>query len=201
MTSRAAALLLTLLLGAPPLRAGSNPSSGGRLPRPAGDAQAERVVSAIEARWPEVERTAAANIMVPSKSMSLGLSTKLYQCWQLRLNGAHGLQVQGVLERLKSLQEALRGDRDRMLQDLGEYAAKPDPARLRRIEGRAKTLSDELAAYRTLLESGVRNGLVKASEPGPLSERAVVSGLLRDDDYTMNYDDSKPECPSAEPSR
>jgi len=197
MTLLAAAFLLAAAAVPAGASAGAPSGSLSRLPP---DIAAEPVVRESETRLRDSEAMLAVQIRPPSKSLSLGLSTKLYQCWQLKLTSRRGLKVLEVLERLKSLHDALRNERAGMTSALLEYAAspKPDPALLKRIGARSQAIGGILAVYKTLTESGVRNGLIRVSEGGAFSGAASIGPLIRDDDYTMSYDDSLPQCPSAE---
>lgn len=193
-------LALALLRTPSLLSAGSDPSGAGRLPRVPADPAMEPLLSALELRTPDYEAVEATALQPPLKTISLGLSTKLYQCWKLRLLGGHGLQASAVMERLKSLQTAMKNERTELLKDLASYAAarKPDPSSRARIEARAGILSDLLSAYRSAEEAGLRNGLIEAAR-GWFGGGVKVTPLLSEKDYVMTYDDSVPQCPSEKP--
>ncbi|HAH05961.1 MAG TPA: hypothetical protein DCM05_05425 [Elusimicrobia bacterium] len=167
------------------------------------DPAIEPLLREVEARQPACRSVEEADIRVPTKVLSLGISTKLYQCWQLKLTGSHGVKVLETMTRLKSLQDALKAENAELQKALLQYQAAPKPAPLplQRLAARSRAASDILAAYRTLAESGTRNGLIRISESGLLNAKTTITPRLRDDDYTMTYDDSKPECPSAEGQR
>ena len=188
---------LTLFLAPALLFAGADPSGAGRLPQVPADPAMEPLLIVLERRTPDYEAVEKTALQPPKKTISLGLSTKLYQCWKLRLMGGHGLQAFAVMERLKSLQTAMRNERSELLKDLASYAAaqKPDPSSRARIEARAGSLADILSAYRSAEEAGLRNGLIQAAKSW-LGGGVKVTPRLSENDYVMTYDDSVPECPS-----
>ena len=188
---------LALFLAPALLFAGADPSGAGRLPQVPADPAMEPLLIVLERRTPDYEAVEKTALQPPKKTISLGLSTKLYQCWKLRLMGGHGLQAFAVMERLKSLQTALRNERSELLKDLASYAAaqKPDPSSRARIEARAGSLADLLSAYRSAEEAGLRNGLIQAAKSW-LGGGVKVTPRLSENDYVMTYDDSVPECPS-----
>ncbi|MBI5242825.1 MAG: hypothetical protein HY922_03955 [Elusimicrobia bacterium] len=194
MNLLAAALALTAALPA----FASAPS--GAWPKLPPDIAAEPVVREIETRLPDCDSVMAAQIRLPSKTLSLGLSTKLYQCWQLKLTGRRGLKALEVLERLKALQDALGSESAELRKALLEYSASPKPnaALLGRIVARSRSIGDILSAYRTLAESGERNELIRVSGGGVFSDASTLTPRLRDDDYAMFYDEGRPQCPSPE---
>jgi len=181
-----------------PARAGA--PSGSSLPNLPPDLAANPVISEVEARLPLCEAVLATQIRPPARTISLGLSTKLYQCWQLKLTSRRGLNVLEAMERLKALQDALRNERAELTASMMEYAAspKPSPALLRRIAERSRAIGVILTAYSSLSESGARNGLIRITGGGIFSGAGAIVAQLKDDDYTMTYDDSQPQCPSAE---
>ena len=193
------AILCQLLIPAL-LHAGTDPSSAGRLPQVPADPAMEPLLSVLESRTPDYETVERTVLQPPMKTISLGLSTKLYQCWKLRLMGGHGLQAYAVMERLKSLQTALKNERSELLKDLAAYAeaSKPDSHSRSRIEARAGSLADLLSAYRSAEEAGLRNGLISAAK-GWLGGGVKVTPRLSEKDYVITYDDSVPECPSEKP--
>ena len=194
----AAALLIAA--AASPALANANAPAPSSLPSLSPDAAADPVIREVDAHTPLCEAVLATQIRPPARALSLGLSTKLYQCWQLTLTSRRGLKALEAMERLKSLQDALRNERANLTALMLEYAAtpKPNPPLLKRLAEQSRSIGVILTAYSSLSESGARNGLIKVSGGGIFSGGGSISAALKDDDYTMANDDSQPQCPSPE---
>ncbi|MFA6092409.1 MAG: hypothetical protein WCU88_07515 [Elusimicrobiota bacterium] len=174
---------------------GAASASRERLPVLPKDPESARLLTELEAQWPAAEDVEKSSLRVPSKTLSLGVSNPLYRCWQLSLTGERALQILGLLERLKALQDSVRTAKKDLLKEASLYAAQPGAEALSRVRARSNSLKGLLAAYKALLESGRRMELLKVSEPSSFTEHLSVSGALREEDYVMSYDDALPECP------
>ena len=101
-------ILALLVLGAAlSAEARSGPRGGSGIPRASADPLFEPILRGIESRMPAYEAVEDTDIRVPAPTIELGLSTKRYRCWKLRLTGANGKRARELLMRLKSVQEAL----------------------------------------------------------------------------------------------
>ena len=190
--------LLAVLLAAAagPLWAGADPGGGGRGMRFPEDPELAPVLESIEGRMPAYEEAEAARIQVPGRTIELGPKAAMYRCWKLRLTGDNGKQAAYVLERLKSVQDAIKDTKGKLTKDLLELSAGAGPdERLRaRIRERHAALEQLLKSYQDLIKSGGKADVIAFTPRGLLSDRPSITPRLRDDDYTMVYDDSSPEC-------
>ena len=176
--------------------AGGSPSGGGRgLAGPA-DASFDPVLKRLERRMEVYEAIETASVQVPARSIELGLNSKLYRCWKLKLTGDRGRQTLGAFERLRSAQDALKDLKERLSKDLVAYAAapKPDAELQARIVESQKGLDSLVDAFQNHLEAAERNGLLKSAEKALSGRRRVVSPRMTKDDYTMVRDEESPEC-------
>jgi hypothetical protein len=195
MKKMSLAAALFLIVPVPAMASGS-----ARLPPPV-DPAAREAWRDMERKIASAEAVEMAEIQAPPKSMSLGVTTKLYRCWRLQLRGSHGLKVLDAMGRLKSLQDAVKRAKS-ALQDsmlLYSLSPKPDPKLQADAARKAEEIGEILTAFTALLDSCLRNGLVRESGPALFSRKSAISPLLRDADYVMVYDESIPECPSPEP--
>lgn len=192
-----AAGLLMLALAAP-AHARSDPAGGGRAAAGPVDPAFEPVLRKIETKMPAYDEVAGTMIRVPARTIELGPSARMYRCWKLRLTGDHGKQALRVFERLHSVQSAVKDLKEKLAKDLIRYAGSPKPhAELqKRIEEQNEQLGALLTSYRKLIRLGTRNGLLKHSDREMFSGRRSVTPRLKDDDYTMVYDEANPECRS-----
>ncbi len=128
--------------------------------------------------------------------MDMGLAAKEYRCWRLRLVGDHGKEARKTLSRLASIQAALKSLTADFAAALARYGAgeRDVPLWASLLEAE-KALDGLLERYRQLLASGEEAGLLRRSPAGMFSSRAVVSPILKKDDYTMMYDANIPGCP------
>ena len=192
----AAALLLSVVFAAPVW--GRSSSAGqGRTLRAPDDPGFEPVLLEIEQLLPACDAVAAANLRVPSPTVDLGPSAKMYRCWKLKLTGDQGKQARDILQRLKSVQGTLRDLRKKLDRNLDLYLASPKPDGRTRalIRAQHRSLKNLLERYRSLIGIGTRNGLIKVSSGGLLSGKRSVTPRLRNEDYTMVYDHTIPGCP------
>ena len=191
------AVLLAVLATA--THAGSEPDGQGRSTRtltaPA-DPAFEPILREIEARMPKLNSAATASIQVPARAIELGPRARMYRCWRLRLTGDHGKKAVRVFERLHSVQAALRDQKAKLTKDLLLYAAaaEPSPNLPERVRARHRSLGSLLDSYDQLIALGTKSKLLKFSEKGFLSGRQTITPLLKENDYTMVYDDGAPEC-------
>lgn len=185
-------VLLAWALGVAPAGANSGPPPG---PAAAADPAFAAVLREVEERRARYEALEAVEVRLPQAALELGLSARMYRCWRLRLTGAKGRQARAFLERLASVQAGLRAARSGLAKDLLIYSAAPstDPSLRERIADGAKTVEAGGASFERLLQSGLRQELVR-EERGLLGRRTVAA-RLQDDDYTMVYDGGAPECP------
>jgi len=194
--TRVAAALLLLVSVQIPAGARTDAVGGGRSIQASTDPTFDPVLRDIEGRMPSYEEIETTNLRVPMRTIELGPSAKLYRCWKLRLTGDHGQQALSVLERLSSIQGGLKELREKLAKDLVSYAGsgKPDAELKKRIRTRHGELDQLMATYRKLLRLGEKHGLLKVSEREPFSGHRSVSPKLKDDDYTMVFDETNPEC-------
>ncbi len=166
------------------------------LAAPAATSPSKHPFIAVESRVPSYEKTAAIFIKVPAYEMDLGFNNEMYRCWKLRLTGEKGKQVRLVLEQIRSVQRTLKTRMRKLDGDLIRVKAgnAERPLSLR-INAHRKALDLLLERFNGLLDWGRRHGLLKISEGGVFSRRTTVIPLLRNDDYTMVYDDISPSCP------
>ena len=193
------AALLSLCLAASAL-ARANPKGLGRALQAPDDPAFEPVLREIEANLPVYESITDAALRVPSQTIDLGPSAKIYRCWKLKLTGDNGKQARDVLQRLKSVQNTLKDLRKKLDRSLDLYLSgtKSDKKLRDRITAQHRSMTNLLERYRSLIEIGKRNGLIKISTRGLLIGRTSVSPRLRSEDYTMVYDPTVAGCPQRE---
>ncbi len=197
MISPAGAVLLAMFAGA--AYAGTEPDGQGRttqaLTSPS-DPAFTPVLREIEKRMPALNAAAAVSIQVPARAIELGPRARMYKCWRLRLTGDHGKKAVRVFERLHSVQAALRDQKAKLTKDLLLYEAspKPDPHLPARIRARHRSLGSLLESYDQLVALGIKSELLKLSGKTFRNGRRMIAPILREDDYTMVYDDGAPDC-------
>ncbi|PCI38278.1 MAG: hypothetical protein COB53_04990 [Elusimicrobia bacterium] len=197
MMPSGAMVLITVL--ATTAVAGTKPVGQGRstrtLTNPA-DPEFEPVLQEIGAQMPELEAAAAAAVKIPARAIELGPRARMYKCWRLRLTGDHGKKAARVFERLHSVQAALRDQKSKLTKDLLLYSAAVNPTadQRERIQARHRSLSSLLESYNQLIALGLKSKLLKISESGFFSDRQMIIPLLKENDYTMVYDDGAPDC-------
>ncbi len=197
MSLAGAAVLIAALGGA--AQAGTQPKGQGRSPqaltRPA-DPAMEPLLNAIKKRMPRLDSVTAAHIQVPARAIELGSRSRMYRCWRLRLTGDHGKKAVRVFERLHSVQAALRDQRAKLTKDLLLYTegSEPTPGLADRIRARSRSLDSLLESYDQLIAVGLKSKLLKKNEKSFISGRSTILPILKENDYTMVYDDGSPEC-------
>lgn len=193
---RVAALAALALSLAASARAGAD-----RPPRPgrpsAQDPALETALREMEARMAEYEDIESASVQVPAPVIALGLSTKAYRCWKLKLTGERGRQAREVTSQLQGIQRSFAELKARLAREVLSYAAddRSDPLLPKRISAQSESLEAMAQAWRRLLATSIDAGLVRRIEKGFLRANLTISPRLDDDDYTMVYDSSEPDCP------
>jgi hypothetical protein len=157
------------------------------------------VLKHIEASKTLYEEVESTDIQAPYPTISLGLSTKLYQCWKLQLTSEHGKQVHATMNRLQYLQKEITDLKKNLDKDLQIYKTSPKPnsgldQKTALIALQSNSLNLLLTEYQKLLDWAVQNNLVRIAEKGLWRARRTISPKLKDDDYTMVYDPLAPEC-------
>lgn len=187
---------LLVLVAALPAGARSGPRGGSGIPRASADPLFEPILRGIESRMPAYEAVENTDIRVPAPTIQLGLSTKRYRCWKLRLTGGNGKQARQLLKRLKSVQDALTNLRAELSKNvvLHTTSSRPDPAVRRLILKQRSELEGLVQRYDSLIEIGTRNKIIDTTQETLFGASRSVTPRLRDDDYTMVHDESVPGC-------
>ncbi|MDE2293189.1 MAG: hypothetical protein KGL53_13995 [Elusimicrobia bacterium] len=176
--------------------AGASPSGEGRGPQTPVDAAMAPVLAHVEARMPDYDAVADAEVQVPARTIALGLNSRMYRCWRLELTGDHGRQALEVFERLRSQQDALKDLKERLAKDVVAYTAapKPEPDLAKAVSDETSQLDGLVEAFDKTVEAAARAKLLKSTQGGLLSGQRTYSPVMTKDDYTMVRDEASPEC-------
>jgi hypothetical protein len=185
-----ARLALAALCASAPLGAVTNPAF---LP----------TLRSIEDGMPRYQEVEATSIELPATAISLGASAKAYQCWNLQLTSERGKRLLEMMTRLRSLQDSLAELRASLSRDISRFTVSPalDPALEQRISSEHDALAALFETFSELAEKGKKEGLLRKAPRGVFRDHAALVPIIKNDDYTMAYDTSSPECRTRNPGR